>query len=59
MIKHLSSKFKLNELADQHSHNPATSDTVNCSIHRFISETDSVIDNAAKCASLTNRQAWL
>ena len=65
-VKHLSSKYHLNEIADHHSRNPATCDAVNCSIHPFIKElTDTVIDTAAKCSlieldpSLTNRQAWI
>ena len=52
-VKHLSSKFQLNEIADHQSRNPAPCTAVNCSIHRFINGlTDSVVDSAAKCASL-------
>ena len=50
-IKHLSNKFKLNEIADHQSRNPAQCSATNCSIHRFINGlTESVVDAAAKCA---------
>ena len=56
-IKHLSSKFKLNEIADHQSRNPAQCSATNCSIHRFINGlTESVVDAAAKCASLSQAQ---
>ena len=32
-VKHLSSKYHLNKIADHHSRNPATCEAVNCSIH--------------------------
>ena len=56
-IKHLSSKFKLNEIADHQSRNPAQCSATNCSIHRFINGlTESVVDAAAKCASFSQAQ---
>ena len=52
-IKHLSSKFNLNEVADHQSRNPSSCSAVNCSIHRFISGlSDTVVDAAAKCGAV-------
>ena len=52
-IKHLSSKFHLNEVADHQSRNPSSCSAVNCSIHRFISGlSDTVVDAAAKCGAV-------
>merc|ERR1712101_98016 len=52
-IKHLSSKFNLNEVADHQSRNLSSCSAVNCSIHRFISGlSDTVVDAAAKCGSV-------
>ena len=52
-VKHLSSKFQLNEIADHQSRNPAPCSAVNCSIHRFINGlTDTIVDAAAKCAPI-------
>lgn len=57
-VKHLSSKFHLNEIADHQSRNPLSCSAVNYSIHRFISGLTEtvVVDAAAKCASITKHQ---
>ena len=52
-VKHLSSKFQLNEVADHQSRNPSSCSVANCLIHRFIGGlTDTVVDAAAKCAAV-------
>ena len=65
IAKHLSSKFKLNQVADLQSRYTPPCNVTNCSIHKFIDEvTSTVIDPAARCssfqvdASFSNRQAW-
>lgn len=56
-VKHLSSKFHLNEVAYHQSRNPSSCTAVNCSIHRFIAGlTDTVVDAAAKCAAVQQKQ---
>ena len=65
-VKHLRSKFQLQELADHHSRNPTTCTAVNCTINQSINDLmDSVINTAAKCSllvlntSLRNEQALI
>ena len=53
-VKHLSSKFHLNEITDNQSRNLSSCTAVNYAIHRFISGLkEIVVDAAAKCRSIT------
>ena len=65
IAKHISSKFKLNQVADIQSCYTPPCNVTTCSIHKFINEnTSTVMDPAARCSSFnvdvsfTNRQAW-
>ena len=65
IAKHISSKFKLNQVADLQSHYTPPCNVNSCSIHKFIDEVTSTVMDPAACyssfnvdTSFSNRQAW-